>query len=113
MASQRSSRVRSSSSWRTVRKSAAAFLSASRLSKRLGKILDGLPNHHTPWTALFLPLRFAVGLLQLGRRNRSEDIVARLEHLEEHPELRPFYQWFGGLADALWGYRRDVLGFAI
>jgi hypothetical protein len=82
-------------------------------SDGLGKILDGLPNRHTPWTAPFLPLRFAVGLLQLGRRDRGEDIVARLEQLEEHPELRPYYQWFNGLADALWGSRRDALGFCI
>src|SRR5262249_54019421 len=64
-----------------------------------GKILDGLPNRHTPWTAPFLPLRFAVTLLQLGRKDRGEEIVACLEQLEDHPELRPFYQWFDGLAD--------------
>src|SRR5262249_24667147 len=36
----------------------------------LGERLDHLPNRQTPWTAHFLPLRFAAGLLQLGRRNR-------------------------------------------
>jgi hypothetical protein len=82
-------------------------------SDGLGKILDGLPNRRTPWTAPFLPLRFAVTLLQLGRKDRGKEIVACLEQLENHRELRPYYQWFDGLADALWGFRRDVLGFCI
>jgi hypothetical protein len=78
-----------------------------------GKILDGLPSHHTPWIPFFLPLRFAVTLLQLGRTDRGAEIVACLAQLEDHPELRPYYQWFDGLAGALWGARRDLFGFGI
>jgi hypothetical protein len=78
-----------------------------------GTMLDGLPNRHTPRIPLFLPLRFAVTLLQLGRTEKGAEIAACLEQLEDHPELRPFYQWFDGLAGALVGARRDLFGFGI